>query len=112
MYYKEIISVCPVRNDPEEPPYCRKGIPMPQPTRYILWVRDSGAANTGKSPFRYARRGFFRFLSDPTALPTTLGKGAGEVRKRRLPQRILITSLCGGSPNSRLYSRLNCVGLS
>ena len=103
--------MCPVWNDPEEPPYCRKGIPMPQPTRYILWVRDSGAANAvpGKSPFRYARKGLFSgFLSDPTAL----GKGAGEVRKRRRPQRILITSLCGGSPNSRLYSRLNCVGLS
>ena len=81
---------------------------MPQPTRYILWVRDSGAANVvpGKKPLR---KGLFSgFLSDPTAL----GKGAGEVRKRRRPQRILITSLCGGSPNSRLYSRLNCVGLS
>lgn len=66
-----------------------------------------------KSPFRYARKGLFSgFLSDPTGTPTDLGKGAGEVRKRRRPQRILITSLCGGSPNSRLYSRLNCVGLS
>lgn len=106
----------PVRIDPEEPPYCRKGIPMPQPTRYILWVRDSGAANAvpGKKPLPICSEGAFfpGFLSDPTRTPTTLGKGAGEVRKRRLPQRILITSLCGGSPNSRLYSRLNCVGLS
>lgn len=34
-----------------------------------------------------------------------------EPAQRRV-QRIRITSLCGGSPNSRLYSRLNCVGLS
>lgn len=115
MYCKEIISLYPVRIDPEEPSYCRKEMPMPQPTRYILWVRDSGAANAvpGKKPLPICSEGaFFRFFECSHRTPTALGKGAGEVRKRRRPQRILITSLCGGSPNSRLYSRLNCVGLS
>ena len=31
---------------------------------------------------------------------------------QKLERCLSDTSLCGGSPNSRLYSRLNCVGLS
>lgn len=105
----------PVRIDPEEPSYCRKEMPMPQPKRYILWVRDSGAANAvpGKKSLPMRLEGAFSgSLSDCQRTLAVPGKGAGEVRKRRRSQRILITSLCGGSPNSRLYSRLNCVGLS
>ena len=75
MYCKEILSlslslyiyiyIYTVRIDPEEPSYCRKEMPMPQPTRYILWVRDSGAANAvpGKKPLPICSEGaFFRFF--------------------------------------------------
>ena len=80
MYCKKIISLYPVRIDPEEPSYCRKEMPMPQPTRYILWVRDSGAANAvpRKKPLPSRSGGAFSgFLSDPSALPPLWGKARG-----------------------------------
>ena len=80
MYCKEIISPCP--------PCDRSGRAalLPERNTYAAAnaVHSLGEGQWGgrmpypeKSPFRAYRKGFFRFLSDPTALPPIWGKRGG-----------------------------------
>ena len=119
-FSKKYISICIVKKLSLHVPACgsiRKsrliaGKEYPRRSqRGIFSVRDVGKHMYLKAPSDMLLKRFFRFSKGSHRTPHRLCERHFEVGKRRRPQRILITSLCGGSPNSRYIPlRLNCVG--